>query len=100
MTATAGDIPAPPDNTAPDTTIEAEIDGLMATFMLSSSEEGSTFECSLDGAPFAECTSPYVMTDLEPGTHVFWAQGNRHSREHRPELRVAHVDGGGACELW
>ena len=74
VTATAGDIPAPPDNTAPETTIEAEIEGLMATFMLSSSEEGSTFECSLDGAPFSACTSPHVMTDLDTGRHVFQAR--------------------------
>jgi hypothetical protein len=30
-----------------------------------------TFECSLDGADFATCVSPYEVMDLLPGFHIF-----------------------------
>ncbi len=34
-------------------------------------EAGGTFQCSLDSAPFQECTSPQGLTGLEDGPHVF-----------------------------
>ncbi len=33
--------------------------------------EQLTFECSLDGEPFAACASPYEVMDLLPGDHLF-----------------------------
>lgn len=42
-----------------------------ATFTFSSSEPGVTFECSLDSAEFASCTSPQGYQDLADGEHVF-----------------------------
>ncbi len=38
-------------------------------FTLSSTEAGTTFECSLDGAPFAACASPYDPS-AAPGAHT------------------------------
>jgi large repetitive protein len=63
------------DTSAPDTTIDSgpadPTTETGATFGFSSSETGSTFECSLDGSPFASCSSPNVQTALEAGSHTF-----------------------------
>ena len=42
-----------------------------ATFGFSSSESGSSFECSLDGAAFASCTAPATYGGLAAGGHRF-----------------------------
>ncbi|HEX9696755.1 MAG TPA: Ig-like domain-containing protein [Actinomycetota bacterium] len=63
------------DGTAPDTTITGGPSGAgssrEATFTFASTEAGSTFACSLDGAPFASCASPFTRTDLADGPHAF-----------------------------
>ena len=42
------------------------------TFVFSSNEAGTTFECSLDGGPFLPCTSPFTpAASLRAGTHSF-----------------------------
>jgi hypothetical protein len=61
------------DATSPETTIaSAPKSGTAtsATFAFSASE-GGTFECSLDGAPFAVCASPKSYSPLRPGDHRF-----------------------------
>ncbi|GAA2037039.1 right-handed parallel beta-helix repeat-containing protein [Polymorphospora rubra] len=67
--------PAPADTTPPDTTIDSAPDASTvatgATFTFSAGEPGSTFECSLDGAAFAACTSPQVYTGLWATDHEF-----------------------------
>lgn len=47
-----------------------------AAFGLGSSEPGSTFTCSLDGAPGARCTSPRSLSGLAARTHTLavWAR--------------------------
>ncbi|HMQ26587.1 MAG TPA: right-handed parallel beta-helix repeat-containing protein, partial [Acidimicrobiales bacterium] len=42
-----------------------------ATFDFTASVAGSTFECSLDGAPFAACVPPVTFTGLAEGEHTF-----------------------------
>ena len=42
-----------------------------ATFGFGSTKVGSTFECDLDGAGFAPCTSPQSFTGVPLGTHTF-----------------------------
>ncbi len=41
-----------------------------ASFTFTASEPGSTFECSLDGAAPAPCTSPFSINSLTEGTHT------------------------------
>jgi hypothetical protein len=68
-------IEAPPDTTAPETTIDSGppvvTSSTGASFTFSASKPNSTFECSLDGAPFAGCTSPRQYTGLASGSHQF-----------------------------
>ena len=67
-------VPSPPDTTAPDTTIDDKPKKKQKTkkkkrkvsFEFSSSEAGSTFECSLEGGKakleeFAPCSSPFEI---------------------------------------
>ena len=79
-------IVAPPDTTAPETTIDAgperSSESTVARFEFSSEEGGSSFECALDGGGFGPCESPLELTGLSPGAHVLRvravdAAGNR-----------------------
>ncbi len=62
------------DATAPDTTLlttpPAITNATTGTFTFSGTETG-TFQCSLDGAAFAVCTSPRALTSLSEGSHTF-----------------------------
>jgi hypothetical protein len=59
----------------PETTIDSGPQGLnttaQPTFTFSSNVAGSTFECSLDRAPFGPCTSPLQLPPLSQGPHLF-----------------------------
>jgi hypothetical protein len=63
------------DTKAPQTTITSSPPKLtnnpIATFSFTSTEAGSTFECSVDGGVFASCTSPWTPAPLGDGKHAF-----------------------------
>ncbi len=62
------------DTIAPDTTIDSGPSGLVTSAAASldfSSEAGTTFQCSLDGAAFSPCTSPKDYATLAEGVHTF-----------------------------
>jgi hypothetical protein len=66
------------DDTAPQTTIDSPPPGTTQdptpTFFFSSNEGNSTFECRVDGAPFANCSSPHTTAALSVGPHTFDVQ--------------------------
>ncbi|MCX6463890.1 MAG: right-handed parallel beta-helix repeat-containing protein [Pseudonocardiales bacterium] len=68
-------LPPPPDTAAPDTVLELTPDpttvATTAAFEFSATEENVTYECRLDTAAFAPCTSPVSYADLATGAHVF-----------------------------
>ena len=63
------------DTAAPATTIDAQPNATSAareaTFEFSADEAGTTFECRLDDAAFATCTSPATYNALGDGAHTF-----------------------------
>lgn len=71
---------------------------LTATFTFSGDDTGgtgiTTFQCSLDGAPFSACTSPLNLTGLAEGPHTFQvrAQDNAGIRDATPESYTWYVD--------
>ena len=62
-----------------------------ATFGFSSSETGSTFECSLDGRAFSACSSPKSYSTLANGLHTFQV---------RAKDGAGNVDPVGAFRSW
>jgi WD40-like Beta Propeller Repeat len=63
------------DTTPPNTTITSGPTGTIATrnasFGFSSSESSSHFQCRLDAAAYAACTSPRAYSGLPNGAHTF-----------------------------
>jgi hypothetical protein len=62
------------DTTPPETTITSAPTGLIRSTSASvsfASEPDARFECSLDAAAFAACTSPASYTGLGQGAHIF-----------------------------
>jgi hypothetical protein len=63
------------DVVAPDTSLSGGPTGTVtqttATFSFSSPDSGATFECRLDGAAFAACTSPLSLSGLSSASHTF-----------------------------
>lgn len=83
------------DLTPPDTTIVTGPTGVVASasasFTFSSNEIGVTYQCSLDGAAFAACTSPENMMALAQGLHTFSV---------RATDLAGHTDGSPATRAW
>jgi concanavalin A-like lectin/glucanase superfamily protein len=66
------------DRVPPDTTITSGPTGTtpsMSAGFTFTATEPATFECSLDAAPFAACTSPYEAQNLAQGPHSFAVRG-------------------------
>ena len=65
----------PGDTTAPETTITSGPSGTTtstsASVAFSSTESGSTFQCKLDSASWAGCTSAKAYSGLSVGAHAF-----------------------------
>jgi Big-like domain-containing protein len=81
----------PPVTSIGPTTPPANTPSSSATFDLASNEPGSTFECRLDGAGFAPCTTPMNYAGLADGTHVF---------DLRATDPVGNVDTSPASYIW
>ena len=84
-----------PDTVPPETTITSApgtpVASGEASFSFAADEPGSTFECSLDGAPFGPCTSPATYSGLADGGHSF---------EVRATDTAANVDPSPAQQAW
>ena len=67
-----------PDTTPPDTSITAGPAGASASrsasFSFAASDPDSTFECSLDGAPYALCNGSHTLAGLAEGSHSLRVQ--------------------------
>ena len=63
------------DTVAPSVSIDSgpsgAVSGTSASFTFSSNDKSATFQCSLDGAAFASCSSPKSYTGLSEGSHTF-----------------------------
>ncbi len=83
------------DTLAPDTAItsapSSQTNSRSASIAFGSTEAGSTFECRLDAAAFAACTSPAVLNDLGDGPHTFRV---------RATDRAGNVDTTPASHTW
>lgn len=62
--------PMPPETTINGAPAESTME-TTATFTFSADDSSATFECALNGAAFATCTSPAEYTDLAVGAHTF-----------------------------
>jgi N-acetylneuraminic acid mutarotase len=78
------------DRTGPETTIDlpsappASTRNRSARFSFSSSDEGSSFECSLDGAAFTSCSSSQEYSGLADGEHTFQVRATDRAGNHEP----------------
>jgi hypothetical protein len=95
------------DTTAPHTTITSPppatstSDGASIAFTVD--EAGATSQCRVDAADWADCTSPYEVTGLQPGAHTVLvrsvdAAGNVESPGASASWTVEAPSGGGSGE--
>ena len=76
-------LPQPPDTTltsAPPVLSNSAT----ASFTFSSNASSSTFECQLDSAPFAACTTPTSYSGLTDGSHTFQVRARNASGQTDP----------------
>ena len=64
------------DTQAPKTSVTGvSVNGTTAVATFTSDDGQATYQCSLDGGPFASCTSPATFSGLSAGTHTFAVRG-------------------------
>jgi hypothetical protein len=64
------------DDQGPATSItDVAVAGTSATATFRSDDATATYQCRVDGAAFAACTSPATAAGLAPGTHAFDVRG-------------------------
>ena len=93
-------VQAPPDTTAPQTTIDsgpADSESTSATVTFSANE-ASTFECALDGQSFSSCSSPAQLTGLAVGVHNFQVRAKDTVGQRRPDAGQPYVARPAAAE--
>jgi hypothetical protein len=71
VTRTITDATVTPLQTTIDSGPSATLSSNSVNFVFSSTEPGSTFECKLDDAAYASCSSPQGYTNLPEGAHTF-----------------------------
>jgi hypothetical protein len=91
------------DTRAPKTTIDSGPTGAVssasAQFEFSADENGTTFECKLDGGNWGGCSSPKSVSGLTSGDHTFAVRstdaagntGTADAREWKVDLVAPHV---------
>jgi hypothetical protein len=93
--AATGVVPFCSDTTAPNTTITTNpVNPTIDTtgdFTFTSDDPTATFECRIDGAAFAACTTPFASAPLAEGSHTF---------EVRAKDLVGNVDPTPATFTW
>ena len=93
-TCVEGAVAPPPDTAAPDTTISSDpgsSSGPSTSFAFTANEDGSTFECRLDGGTWIPCFAPDDLTGLSSGSHTF---------EVRATDSAGNVDATPASHTW
>ena len=69
----------------------ATTDDSTPTFSFTSTEAGSTFECRIDAAAFAPCTTPFTTAPLADGRAHVRGAGDRPGGQHRPDAGDAEL---------
>jgi hypothetical protein len=86
------------DTTPSDTSLDSGPAGNVATsgatFTFSSPDGAATFECRVDGAPFAACTSPTSYANLADGSRTFEVRAvdSAGNRDATPASRTWTID--------
>ena len=89
------------DTVPPETSLDAAPSGPISddtpTFEFSSDKPGSTFECRIDAAPFADCATPFTSDELDEGPHTFQVRavdvsGNRDATPPSAAFTVDTID--------
>lgn len=68
---------------------EAATHETSAVFTFTANAAGATFRCSLDGATFGDCASPFPTGTLQPGRHSFEVVASANGKTQTTPTKVA-----------